>query len=853
MLVAGFLGVLSGSLPAFAQEPGRQPFLVLGPDQGLASGAVTCLAQTADGFMWMGTESGLLRYEGDHSRHWGVAEGLPSAYVYAALPTAEGGLWVGTVRGLVRLQDGRIEAAAFDPGHPANSQSLIAMDGRGRLWTLSAGTVHVQEEGLRFQRHPLQPEPGFNFIGAGKASGTIYLRGPAGILAYLPDGSTRRWGVADGLPADGLTLLLEDGQGRLWAGSGGTLVMKEPGAGAFVDRSRLLPNALSPNSLPLVDRDGSIWLPTRNGALHIQGDRSEVLDAEAGLPFRWVRSLFRDREGTLWVLGPALARQQGGGRVWNYTLGRDATGEVVWNLNRDREGRLLVATDDGAARLGPKGLARIPGSEGRRIKCLALDRAGTLWMVSTVGPALWLRAGAARAEKAPLGPLGSDLNTVFMDSRGELWFGHTRKGLLRWDPASASLVEEVGPAFTGTATLAGNLVREDRLGRLWAGCSAGLLVRGLDRKWRLFTGKDGLQPFNVQGMAFLPDGSAWINYLEPAPMTRVRLEQGRLEVLEQRALQGPRPKMVYAVQVDRHGRAWATTDQGLNRLDPPLNVGLHDGMVSDDCSVTALLAEDDTIWVGTASGLVRFDSSGLESPPAPPRARILGLTTGARGLQAPFAALEPIPSREGTLGFRVAVPSYLDNRNLRFQVRLLGLENGWHDTEARTVRYPALAGGRYRFEVRAAQGEGGFGPAEGIAFSVRPPWWRTWWALTLAGFGAAGAVLAIVRLRVASLARSKAELEALVAQRTRELSLRNGELSEALGNVKQLSGLLPICANCKKIRDDGGYWNQLEHYITEHSAVDFSHGICPECVELIYPEFSPKAVAARKAARLLPE
>ena len=91
---------------------------------------------------------------------------------------------------------------------------------------------------------------------------------------------------------------------------------------------------------------------------------------------------------------------------------------------------------------------------------------------------------------------------------------------------------------------------------------------------------------------------------------------------------------------------------------------------------------------------------------------------------------------------------------------------------------------------------------------------------------------------MASLARSKAALEALVDTRTCELRSRNEELSRALGSVKQLSGLLPICAHCKKIRDDKGYWSQIELYISKHSEADFSHGICPECVHLLYPEIA---------------
>jgi hypothetical protein len=95
----------------------------------------------------------------------------------------------------------------------------------------------------------------------------------------------------------------------------------------------------------------------------------------------------------------------------------------------------------------------------------------------------------------------------------------------------------------------------------------------------------------------------------------------------------------------------------------------------------------------------------------------------------------------------------------------------------------------------------------------------------------------VVYLRERSLRRSRAELERLVGERTAELSMRNEELSSALGKVKRLSGLLPICANCKKLRDDKGYWSELESYLTEHTDAQFSHGICPDCMRTLYPGF----------------
>ena len=843
MKVATILGICGSVLllaaPLLGQGGARRHFSLLGLDQGLPAAEVQSMAQDADGFLWMGTENGLIRYEGGQVRRWSTAEGLPATYVASILAAPGGGLWVDTLKGLVRMRDGRMSPVLVgkDP-----LTGTMALDGTGRLWVASEKGLFVQGEGLAFTciaQAAAMTKP----MWAPRA-GVMLVPSQTGLRAYRPDGTYRSWGPADGLPEGGLALAAEDGNGRLWAGTGRTLVMKEPAADRFTDQSKRLESSLSPNSAIYLDGDGSVWLPTQNGALRLNADKTERLDAAGGLPFRWVRTVFRDREGTLWLLGSGVARLQGG-RAWNYNLSGGVFGEIVWAIHRDADGTLWAGTDDGAARMGPSGLQRVPGTEGHRIKGLARDRQGILWMVGTIGGPLWLRPGAARAESAPLGAEGGAMNNVMMDTRGMIWIAHTKFGLLRWDAAQGRLVREVPPEFTRTPTLGVFKVVEDPRGRLWAATDQGLLVRGLDGTWQQFGKGDGLGEGALYSLAILQDGSAWVSYREPLGLTRVRVEGGRLTVVGQLPHQPDSGfSLVYAVQVDGHGQTWISTDQGLHRLETPLRVGIHEGMVSEDCSINALLPEQDRVWVGTAGGLVRVDLGGSDKLPAPPLSHILQMAFGSRKVEPPFERIE-VSHRDATLTFRIASPAYANEESLHFQVRLQGLEEGWRDPETRLVSYPALPGGHYRFEVRAALGDGAYGPSNGIAFEVRPPWWKTWWAHLAQGLAALGILSALVRVRVAALARSKVELEALVQLRTKELQGRNEELSAALGNVKQLSGLLPICAACKKIRDDSGYWNQLESYISRHSEADFSHGICPECADEMFPEIA----AARRLQR----
>ncbi|HJW08973.1 MAG TPA: two-component regulator propeller domain-containing protein [Holophagaceae bacterium] len=822
-----------------AQEGGRLPFTVVGPEQGLPAGAVACIAQDRQGFLWLGSENGLVRHAAGQWRRWTAADGLPSSYVPIMLAAGDD-IWIPSLRGLVRFREGRAEKALLEGVPSSGGSGRLALDRDGRVWATEGLDVYIQQDGLHFIRQSWHPAAVPFALTAGPASGALFVATPQGIHAFLPDGGAEDWGAKDGLPPEGPTLVIEDGLGRLWAGAGRTLVMKERGAARFTDQSARLPGSLSPNSLPFLDHDGSVWLPTQNGILHLAGGQAECIDMSLGLPFRWARTIFRDAEGTLWVVGPTLARLEGGGRVRNYGSVDGASGEVVWWVTRDLQGRLIAGTDDGAARLGPKGLERVPGTEGWRIKSLAQDRGGTLWMVSTIGPALWLRPGQSRAEKAPLGEAGTFVNSVTEDSRGRVWFGHARLGLFRWDASAKGLVPEVLPDRFHLQNLGVFALKEDAMGRLWAGSTAGLLVRETDGTWRLFTDQDGLEPHNVRGVAFLPDGSAWVHYQEPQGITRVRLDGGHLTVLEHRVKgRDLRSDLVYAVAADAAGRVWVSTDQGMDRLDQPVHVGREDGMADEDCSVHALMLEKDRVWVGTGAGLVRYDDAPVAELP-PPQAHILELSCGRRDLEPPFN-LGPVPHSEATLAFRVSAPTFMHEQKLRIQVRLLGLEDTWRDLEGHLARYPALPGGDYRFEARAARGEGSFGPAAGLSFSVRPAWWLTWWAVTAWGLLAAAAVLGILRVRLAALRRSQAALEAEVATRTEELRARNEELSSALTRVKQLSGLLPICSCCKKIRDDHGYWNQLESYIANHSEADFTHGICPDCAHEMFPDLPDRS------------
>jgi hypothetical protein len=210
-----------------------------------------------------------------------------------------------------------------------------------------------------------------------------------------------------------------------------------------------------------------------------------------------------------------------------------------------------------------------------------------------------------------------------------------------------------------------------------------------------------------------------------------------------------------------------------------------------------------------------------QSEPAHP-AIVEAVLVDGSGLD-PRAPLELAPGAH-RVEFRYTSLRLRGAERLEFAYRLEGLDPDWVPAGAqRQAHYTNLPAGRYAFRVRARSGDGAWSEAGApVTLTLRPHWYRT------ATFNAA--LIALVALAIALVYRLR--VRGLV-RRERELKRR---IDEAMADVKVLSGLLPICAHCKSIRDDAGYWNRIEAYILEHTEAEFTHGICPQCLEKIYPD-----------------
>ncbi len=301
--------------------------------------------------------------------------------------------------------------------------------------------------------------------------------------------------------------------------------------------------------------------------------------------------------------------------------------------------------------------------------------------------------------------------------------------------------------------------------------------------------------------------------------------------------------MIFAIVEDADANLWLSSNQGISRVAKrelldyrrggverirSTVYGRADGMVSQECNGgdrPVWRDADGKLWFPTVKGLVAIDprrSVVNRVRPSVVVERVL-----VDGTALPPGATFTIPAGARRIDIEYAGLSFIAPERMRFAVKLAGFDPDWVLVGARRVAsFPRLRPGRYPFLVKAANSDGIWSAKDAeITLVQQPFFYQTWLFTSLVATMAVGLLWLTFGLRGRGHRRRESELKA--------------RIQEALSEVRVLKALLPICASCKKIRDDRGSWTALESYIGEHSGTKFSHGICPDCIRDLYPGFVP--------------
>ncbi len=757
--------------------------------EGLPQNSALTIARTPDGYLWIGTQEGIARFDGvrfvvlddGNSRH------LPDRFITALRVDRAGRLWVGTRAGLTVMEHGEFRPLKLPPAFARSFIRTILEDRAGRIWVgTEAGLLKMGPDGavassdaagLGHQAIRALAEDRDGSLWASTGTGGLYRsidRNPTPVL------------LDPSVPNNIVTALYQEAAGALWIGTseGELFRWTADRIDTVAARGRRGPAIRT----IMRDHDGNVWIGTRGGLARWHHDELKAIE-NGPLSGTDIRSLVEDAEGSLWIgsAGSGLLRWRDSKFV-SYGELEGLQGSPAWSVTPRAQGGLWIGTDSGLSEYTAGGFRHIdgpPGHERTRVRVVFEDRERILW-VGSDGAGLYRREnGHLTVYDRNNGLSGDMITAVAQDRRGRIWVG-TNIGIDLIDNGSVTSMRSLLPV---QGTVGVNLIHEDRRGQLWIATEAHGLFLFDGHGTRHFGAAEGLPSDWV--IALLEDerGSVWLGTTGGLAVWR----DGELTSLA--ATGSAFRETILQILPDNAQHLWMSTNKGLMRIEraslgalaaaKPVKVQLYgaaDGLRSAEFAGgntnPGCRTGDGALWFPGIRGVVRVDPSTERINALPPPVHIEAVHVDDK--PQPLTAGLQVPPGNYRWEFIYTGLSLLAPQRVQFRYKLDGYDQSWIEAGARrTAYYTGLPPGNYTFRVIASNNDGVWNSqgAE-LRFTLRPHFYQTLW-FWLAG--AAALVMAGVlayRLRVGRLKRLADTLSEQVAVRTRDLEEANATLSE---------------------------------------------------------------------------
>ena len=766
-LFALAVGLLGGAPGLCGLNPGKSltqyTRSVWTQAQGLPQDTIQAITQTSDGYLWLGTDEGLARFDGyEFVTFTKENAALPSNSITTLWPGGDDGLWIGTSNGLALYRNGRFQTFTTKDGLPSNSIRSLLRDRTGTLWIVAGGLLCRFENG-RFTVTPskdLAPADVVRVVYEDRQQ-QLWIAGGSGLMKRSGSGFSLILGP-EIIRGRFVTTMLEDHNGDLWlAGGTGLMVLRHDGKLKRFDSRNGLPNNLV--RALWEDRGGSLWAGTDVGLSRFENGRFLSPLGEKNQEGDWVKCLFEDREGNLWVgMNSGLNRFRDD-PFTTYGRPEGLPSDSPLSIHQDRNGQMWVGYHDvGLVKLLPGGFRAYTsrdGLAGDEVFSIREARNGDL-LVST-------RRGFSRMRQ------GGFINYTFDDPKARIPAYdalETSRGRLL--VATASGVHEALGQGWRDVIPGGDLVNnypivlsEGSDGSIWAGTyGIGLWqITGSATSPRLWTTAEGLSSNQIRSLYQDGDGTLWIgtfggglDALRGGAFLKYTVRDGLLS------------DNISHVEDDKKGNLWLSTTRGICRVAKqqlrdfsagrihvltPDNYNVEDGLRSAQSAPGYPIggggarSRDGTLWFSTSRGLATVDPGALVRRVPTPNVHMVGVDVD--GQTVDFSRFQKLEPGTRSIQFRYAGIHLSAPEQTRYAYKLEGLDNEWvFAGNRRVVSYNTLKHGRYRFVVRAIL-PAGIVNESALSFEVMPQFYERTWFVWLCGALLLAIVYLVYQLRLA--------------------------------------------------------------------------------------------------------
>jgi signal transduction histidine kinase/ligand-binding sensor domain-containing protein len=759
--------------------------------EGFFKSGIGSIAQTPDGYLWLGTEFGLLRFDGVRAVPWQPPAGqhLPSDSIMRLLVTRDGTLWIGTLNGLASWKDGKLTQYGQLDG-----QYIYALleDREGAVWAsgyaIPTGRVcSIRKSGVQCYGDDGVLGPGvFNLYEDSK--GNLWAGVKDGLWRWRP-GPPKFYSLPGN--TNGIQALGEDADGTLLVGWKG-------GIYRFVDgktEAYSLPGFTRQFSAKrmLRDRDGGLWIGTiGQGLVHVHQGRTDVFAQSDSLSVDLFAVLFQDREGTIWggTFG-GLDRFRDFAAA-TFTVKQGLLDDVVAFALAGKDGSVWLATVAGLNRWTNGQMASFGKRNGKLNGhvpySLFQDSHGRIWVSTDKGGGYLENDRFTPVSGVPGGPV----HGVAEDTAGNLWIANQDQGLLRL--VRDRLSEQIPWASLGHKDFASALIADSSQGGLWLGFHNGGAAYFKDgRVHAAYGSSDGLSEGSVNTFRLDPDGALWA----ATNGGLSRLKNGRIATLTSK--NGLPCDAVHWSMEDNIGSVWLYMDCGLVRVaraeldawaraaeedkdvevkpihatvfDSSDGVRTHGGAAGGYGALVAK-SSDGKLWFLPWDGVSVIDPRHLPFNKLPPPVQIEQIIADRKTYDVAANASGSIrlPALTRDLRIDYTALSLVAPEKVMFRYKLEGWDRDWQDAGARRQAfYTNLSPRNYRFRVKASNNSGVWNEAGTfLDFSVAPAYYQTTWFSLLCVAAFLALLWGLYQLRLRQLAREfNAGLEARVNERTR--------------------------------------------------------------------------------------